>query len=931
MSKSMLINVILEEESRVAIVDNGILDFFEIETLTKETLKGNIYKGVVDNVNGSLDAAFVDCGWERPGFLPLDEVNFKVLPPMKGRKGASRIQEHVAPGMEILVQVIRDKFGTKPPSLSTYYSLPGRYLVLMPYTDSSGVSRRIEDEKERVKLKKLLEDLQPPEKFGFIVRTAGLDQSRRELIRDMGYLVQLWETIERASTGVKGPSLIYRERNLALRTIRDQLTDDIEECLIDDEKVHESALRFIRAIAPHQEPRIKLYLGDKPLFTRFNLEDQIETIYRRRVPLKSGGEIVIEPTEAMTAIDVNSSKSREASVEELAHRTNLEAAAEVARQLRLRDIGGLIVVDFIDMEQPKHLRAVEKVLLDAMRRDKAKFDVTRISKLGMLEISRQRIKAAKAAATYETCKACDGAGVVKTTEAAAISALRRIQTRVVRGDASRLAVNVPSDVALYLLNQQRDELQALERQYRTEIALVPRPDFPKEKCELEATPREGPALPPLREAGEREKGGRRQPREPREVVEAREPRELPEPSVPTGAAGPSAGSPPRRGPGWSGEEPGSGLERGIVPAAEEAPAPAGEGLAAIAGPRQGATAPATGVPGGVTPSHAHPAIPGGHLAPPPPAVAAGELGPEVTGDRLDPHLERSPWAGWQMGGRGIAETFDLREELGRGPAPPAGGAGETAAEEPAAEAPCAEVASGEVHAEGAEGGARKRRRRRGGRGRGRKEKLEEGAPAEPPVAALPEEVEDEGAEGLIVWEDAEEGEAPAPAGAGTARGAAQEHPADGSAAAHEAKRKRRKRGGRGRKKKGPDEPQAAAKAAGGEGRAPGRAPAAARKSPAERAPRGDAGAGAGTGAKKKRHRRKEKPPVSGATGRPGRGGGGAAPRGAGAGSRSAGAAGGSTRAGGRPGAAPPGEDGEEIPGGWWSRLLGPKKRPDRED
>jgi len=357
MSKSMLINVILEEESRVAIVDNGILDFFEIETLTKETLKGNIYKGVVDNVNGSLDAAFVDCGWERPGFLPLDEVNFKVLPPMKGRKGASRIQEHVAPGMEILVQVIRDKFGTKPPSLSTYYSLPGRYLVLMPYTDSSGVfapdrGREGADQAEeaprgpaaarevrvhRPHRRARSEPARADPRHGIPGPALGDDRARQHRR--------------------EGPIANLPERNLALRTIRDQLTDDIEECLIDDEKVHESALRFIRAIAPHQEPRIKLYLGDKPLFTRFNLEDQIETIYRRRVPLKSGGEIVIEPTEAMTAIDVNSSKSREASVEELAHRTNLEAAAEVARQLRLRDIGGLIVVDFIDMEQPKHLRA----------------------------------------------------------------------------------------------------------------------------------------------------------------------------------------------------------------------------------------------------------------------------------------------------------------------------------------------------------------------------------------------------------------------------------------------------------------------------------------------------------------------------------------------------------------------------------------------
>ena len=573
MSKSMLINVILEEESRVAIVDNGVLDFFEIETLTKETLKGNIYKGVVDNVNGSLDAAFVDCGWERPGFLPLDEVNFKVLPAVKGRKGASRIQEHVAPGMEILVQVIRDKFGTKPPSLSTYYSLPGRYLVLMPYTDSSGVSRRIEDEKERVKLKKLLEDLQPPEKFGFIVRTAGLDQSRRELVRDMDYLVQLWETIERAGSGVKAPALIYRERNLALRTIRDQLTDDIEEALIDDETVHENALRFIRAIAPHQEPRIK------SLPRRQAAVHAIQPRGPDRDDLQAPRPAEVRRRDRHRADRGDDRDRRELLEEPRVERRGACAHGRTSRrrprwpgELRLRDIGGLIVVDFIDMDQAKHLRAVEKTLLEAMQRDKAKFDVTRISKLGMLEISRQRLKAAKAAATYETCKACDGAGVVKTTEAAAISALRRIQTRVVRGDVSKLTVTVPSDVALYLLNQQRDELQALERQYRAEIALVPRPDLPKEKCEIEVTPREGPALPPLREAGARERGGRRQEREPSEVVEAREPRER------ARARGSARGGRLRGGVALPAEGTGGGAGRPGGPQQRSSPEPEGEGV-----------------------------------------------------------------------------------------------------------------------------------------------------------------------------------------------------------------------------------------------------------------------------------------------------------------------------------------------------------------
>src|SRR5437867_3732957 len=516
MSKCMLINVVQEEESRVAIVNGGILDFFEIETLSSETLRGNIYKAVVENVNPSLEAAFVNCGWERPGFLPLDEVNFKVLPTIQTRKGGSKILAHVAPGMECLVQVIRDRFNSKPPSLTTYYSLPGRYLVLTPFADGSGISRRIEDEEQRSKLRKLVDDLRPPEKYGVIVRTAGIGQERRELVRDMGYLLRLWETVERAAEAAPAPSLIYRERDLALRTIRDHLTDDIEEVLIDDSEVHERALRFIRAVAPHQERLIKLYTGDKPLFTRFNLEEQIELIYKQRVPLKSGGEIVIEGTEAMTAIDVNSSRSREANVEELALRTNLEPAAEIARQLRLRDIGGLIVVDFIDMEAPKHARAVEKALFEGMRRDKAKYDATKISKLGILEISRQRLKAAKATATYVTCATCDGAGTVRTGEASAFAALRRIQTRIARGDVGAINVILPTDVAVYLLNQQRDELLALEKRYQARISVIPRPDFPRERCEIETVAREGPPV----EVPARETQARRGGREPREAQAA---------------------------------------------------------------------------------------------------------------------------------------------------------------------------------------------------------------------------------------------------------------------------------------------------------------------------------------------------------------------------------------------------------------------------
>jgi ribonuclease E len=883
MSKSMLINVILEEESRVAIVDNGVLDFFEIETLTKETLKGNIYKGVVENVNASLDAAFVDCGWERPGFLPLDEVNFRILPVLKGRKGGSKIQEHLHPGMELLVQVIRDRIGTKPPSVTTYYSLPGRYLVLTPYADSSGVSRRIEDEERRNKLKKIVDELRPPEKYGFIVRTAGLDQDRKELARDMGYLLRLWETIEQAASGARAPSLIYREQGLALRTIRDHLLDDVEEVLIDDEEVHEKALRFIRAVAPHQEPRIKLYTGDKPLFTRFNLEEQIETIYKRRVPLKSGGEIVIEVTEGLTAIDVNSSRSRESSVEELALRTNLEAAAEVARQLRLRDIGGLIVIDFIDMEKPKHLRAVEKALTDAMRPDKAKYDATKISKLGMMEISRQRLKAAKSTATYVTCVGCDGAGSVKTTEAAALSALRKIQTRVVRGDIGALGANVPTDVALYLLNQQRDELLALERRYDVKIAVTPRPDYPKERCELEFTPREGPAPAVTREGQKRR-------------LEARDQR----------------GSAARRAPAV-----GDDASLGETPSPRSAPASVSS-VASIAG--EGASPEAASSPGSAARTEA--TSPGTAAS----SEAAGS--PHATSSGLP-----APWfvpaapGSRSLGGTSVWPALDpIEPPAEAAPAKPAHGGstdlddleGESGESAPAS-VPGAfpgsfeDVGIDDKSAASAASAAaeHKRRRRRGGRGR---KKHGAGEPAGALSAAQPHGgLEPETHAGGIIWEDAPEGaeETGAPATTGTRRaGKATVEPAE---PAHEglagAKKRRRRRGGRGRGK--------------GTGTESGTHPAhhAEEGNGSEELPLAAGPKSAHVGkldapARPKRTRRRGGKKHDAAHEVPGEAV--VAKRTPRVGPAPAG----SSRA-------PAGE--EDVPGGWWSRLVGPKKRGDRED
>jgi ribonuclease E len=501
--KQMLINVLQAEESRVAIVEDGVLEWIEIETGSQEKLKGNIYKGVVENLNPSLQAAFVKLSIGRSGFLPMDEINFRTVPATrrsgagKGKgtrsargRGMPRIGDLLEAGQELLVQVSREPFGRKPPSLTTFFSLPGRYLVLLPGSESSGISRKIENEAGRERLKKIVRGLKVPEGVGLIVRTAGLDRTKAEINRDMRYLTRLWQQIDRVAEKAKAPSLIYQERDLVLRAIRDLYTPDIEEVVLDNEEVHKRAVRYFRNIMPGKQKLIRLYAGDEPLFSQHGLEDQIETIYKRRVPLPSGGAIVVDETEALTSIDVNSGKTREGSIEETAYKANLEAAGEIARQLRLRDIAGLIVIDFIDMRSRSSIRAVEKRLREAMRQDKARHDMTRISKLGLLEMSRQRLRATTASATYETCMDCEGSGVVKTVESAALALLRRIHARAVRGDLARIRLLLPSDVANYLLNRKREDLLRLEQRSQTEILISSRPDLRTQDVQFEVEARE---------------------------------------------------------------------------------------------------------------------------------------------------------------------------------------------------------------------------------------------------------------------------------------------------------------------------------------------------------------------------------------------------------------------------------------------------------
>ena len=385
MKKRMLINVADEEESRVAIVEDGTLEEFTIETASKEQIKGNIYNGVIVKVEPSLQAAFVDYGGNRHGFLPIGEIHARWFnddgKSAEDRERRPRIQDVLQRNQRVVVQVVKEELGTKGASLSTYVSLPGRYLVLMPESETSGgISRKIEDEEERRKLKEIVTQLEPPPNMGIIVRTAGLNRNKAELQRDMAYLQRLWASIEDKSQQSPATALIYREQDLVIRSIRDYFTPDIQEVLVDDREVYYRARDFFQAVMPRYHGRVKLYREKKPLFAKYQLEEQLETVYSHKVHLKQGGSIVIDQTEALVAIDVNSGRAtREKSIEETAFKTNTEAAQEVARQLRLRDLGGLIVIDFIDMRNAKHNQEIEKTLRQAVKRDKARTQVGRIS------------------------------------------------------------------------------------------------------------------------------------------------------------------------------------------------------------------------------------------------------------------------------------------------------------------------------------------------------------------------------------------------------------------------------------------------------------------------------------------------------------------------------------------------------------------------
>ena len=471
--KRMLFNATHAEQLRVAIVDGQKLLDLDIETAGREQRKSNIYKGLVTRVEPSLEACFVDYGEERHGFLPFKEISRQYFKP--GVEVArAKISDAISEGQELIVQVEKEERGNKGAALTTFVSLAGRYLVLMPNNPrGGGVSRRVEGE-DRQELREAIDQLELPSGMSVIARTAGLGRAVEELQWDLKYLMQLWKAITDAVSQVKAPELIYLESSLVIRAIRDYFNPDIGEILIDTEDVFNQAKTFVDLVMPDVSARVKRYRDDVPLFSRFQIEHQIETAHSRQVPLPAGGAIVIDHTEALVAIDVNSAQAtRGSDIEETALRTNLEAAEEAARQLRLRDLGGLIVIDFIDMEDARNQRAVEQRLKDALHFDRARVQMGKISRFGLMELSRQRLRPALSEGSHVTCPRCNGVGQVRDTESSALHILRILQEEAMKESTAALHAQVPVDVATYLLNEKRPDLAKLEARLKVSIILIP--------------------------------------------------------------------------------------------------------------------------------------------------------------------------------------------------------------------------------------------------------------------------------------------------------------------------------------------------------------------------------------------------------------------------------------------------------------------------
>lgn len=486
----LLINAEEPEECRIAQLENGRLESFHVETVVRERTKNNIYKGRIISIEPNLQAAFVDIGTGRNGFLPfsdihpeyfrqdVDERSRKLIAQQQWKK--LKIENVVHKGQEVLVQVVKEVTGNKGANMTTFLSLPGRYLVLMPGSDSTGISRKIAGEERRSQLREMMSSCNIPEGIGYIVRTASIEITKTALQLDWSYLLRLWKEIKNKGQEMAAPALIYEDQDTVVRFLRDYFVPEIREILVDTKISYDHVNKFVELLPSKQRNNInvKLYKGVRPIFNHHNVEEQIESIFQPQVQLPSGGSIVINPTEALVAIDVNSGRtSKDSNFEETIFLANMEAAEELTRQLRLRDLGGLIVVDFIDMRNKKHINEVEKKVKNSMKRDKAKSDMSRISRFGLMQISRQKMGAPIEKGSYKVCEHCQGRGAVRSVETLALYYLRRIQTGISRKKTSHVQCSLPIEVAQYLLNKKRIELSELETKHQAAIDIIPEPNM----------------------------------------------------------------------------------------------------------------------------------------------------------------------------------------------------------------------------------------------------------------------------------------------------------------------------------------------------------------------------------------------------------------------------------------------------------------------
>ena len=476
MDRQMLINAVHKEECRIAIVEQNNLVELEVESDLGKKLKGNIYKARISRIEPSLQAAFLDIGTQRNGFLQINDVHpsfFRESSRASRDNGRGRIQDVLEPGQELVVQVVKEERELKGATLTTYFSLPGRYIVLMPGSDRGGISRKISDGEQRKRLRSLARELEMPAGIGMIVRTAGLDRSLSELSRDLSLQLKVWEKIVTQAQTAQCPAVLYEDSDVATRVVRDYFTPEVREIVIDDPETFERMREFVGQVMPRYRSRVKLYTGDQPLFSSFNVEDHVSGTLKREVKLRSGGAIVIDTLEALVAIDVNSGKATGGEdIEETAYRTNLEAADEIARQLRLRDLGGLIVIDFIDMMDRRHKAAVERRIREALKLDKARIEIGRLSRFGLLEMSRQRLRASLSSQSCLKCSHCSGTGSIRNPELVALEVLRKVQGAVIAGHVGLVKARTSPAVSMFLLNNKKADLVSLERSHGARVYVL---------------------------------------------------------------------------------------------------------------------------------------------------------------------------------------------------------------------------------------------------------------------------------------------------------------------------------------------------------------------------------------------------------------------------------------------------------------------------